>query len=57
MLTSKTPLAQLVPVPRAPDDERIQREVDAAICGSYRRWRSGGNPSREHMESWCPSDR
>jgi hypothetical protein len=56
-LTTDTPLSQLAPVPLAPDDERIHREVDAAICASYRRWRSEGNPLREHMESWCPGGR
>jgi hypothetical protein len=55
ILTSKTPLSELVPVPFSFEDERIRAEVDAEICLAYRRWRAEGNSPRAHMESWCPA--
>jgi len=55
ILTSKTPLSELVPVPFAFEDERIRAEVDAEICLAYRRWRAEGNGPRAHMERWCPA--
>ena len=55
ILTAKTPLAELSPVPFSADEERVHVEVDAAICSSYRRWRAQGNGPSAHMESWCPA--
>jgi hypothetical protein len=55
ILTSKTPLSELVPVPFSFEDERIRAEVDAEICLAYQRWRAEGNGPRDHMESWCPT--
>jgi hypothetical protein len=55
ILTSKTPLSELVPAPFLFEDERIRAEVDAAICLAYQRWRAEGNDRREHMERWCPT--
>ena len=54
ILTAKTPLSELLPVPFSADEERVHLEVDAEICSSYRRWRAQGNRASGHMESWCP---
>ena len=56
MLTSKTPLSELAPVPLAGDDEQVYGEIDTAICTAYQRWRAQGNRPREHMEGWCPTE-
>jgi len=56
ILTSKTPLSELAPVPLAGDDEQVYGEIDTAICTAYQRWRVQGNRPREHMEGWCPTE-
>ena len=55
ILTAKTPLAELSPVPFSAEEESLHAEVDGAICSSYRRWRAQGNRPSAHIESWCPT--
>jgi hypothetical protein len=51
------PLRDVAPLALTSEERKIRDEVDAEICGTYRRWRAQGNHRSDHMEGWCPTGR